>query len=242
MKRILPGSGLGFCLLFSVAFSQDSDTLNVKDVVADVKKKTEAIKSYSAEIEVHHERQDGTKEKTTSSLTISRDHGWKVNSFGKDSTYTFITNFDVFYQYFPDQKQVIKMVPDNPVAKAMLKKPLTDLNPLDLMDQNTLDLKGTEVIEGETVFHITGTTSTQMVPNYPPVQRKIDFWVSTKDGLPRKTVENSGISTGTTLYKNLRTNIPATVEDFSFIVPPNVELIDANAEMKKMQNQTPPTN
>lgn len=241
-RRFTLAVSISALLCSGIAFGQESDTLVPSEVLSSIKKKIDSIKSYSADMEVVEERDDGAKSQSSSTIVLSKDKGWRVSSNGKEGSYTFITNFDVFYQYYPDQKQVIKMIPMDAEASAMLKKPLEEINPITLMDAKGLNIKGSEQLNGETVYRIEGTTTTQVIPGVMPMTRKLEVWVNANDGFPRKTVENSGMSTATTTYKNLKINVPVTVEDFSFIVPPGVELIDANQEMKKMQQQTPPMN
>lgn len=203
--------------------------------MGEVKALNDKVKSFRANLEVH-DKQGQQEQVTTSTLSLSKDLGWHIRSSSEGQNYEFICDFEKFYQYYPQEKRAYMHNP-GPELQPMLRKPVTDLNPLTLLDVNTLKYKGRAEIAGEPVYHFEGTTSTQFLPQGKPVERKMDAWISAKDGLPRKTVETVGPAIGTTLYTNVEVNPGYGTDEFKFTPPPGVQVIDATAQMKAMEEQ-----
>jgi hypothetical protein len=119
----------------------------------------------------------------------------------------------------------------------MLRKPVTEMNPLNLLDPASIKYKGKAEINGEPVHHFEGTTSTQFLPEGKPVLRKMEAWIAAKDGLPRKTIETVGPYVGTTIYTNVELNPTLAADEFTFTPPAGVQVIDATAQMQAMEEQ-----
>ncbi len=203
-------------------------------VARDVASKIAKVNSFSATLETGETAEDGT-DKSTSDLLVSREYGWKLTNTGEPEPFTFVTDYKTFYQYFPQQKRVMKTSADRPEIRAMFQKPVTDMNPLSLVTPQSLTYVGKEELDGEPVYHVEGTTTSQLMPGGPQVPRTLSAWISVEDGLPRKTVESVGVSTGTTVYKNVKINPPVKPEDFAFTPPANVAVIDTNEQMRRME-------
>lgn len=203
--------------------------------LGEVRALSDKVKGFKANLEIRDKQ--GTEEQVaTSTLLVSKEHGWRIQSSSNGSQYEFISDFTNFYQYFPKEKIVYKSVADSPEAQALFRRPVSDLNPLTLLDPATLQLKGKVQLAGEPVYHFEGTTSSQYLPQGKPVVRKMEAWISAKDGLPRKTVEqvDSG-AIGTTIYRDVELNPSVKPEDFQFIPPPNVQVLDTKEQMERMQ-------
>ena len=130
----------------------------------------------------------------------------------------------------------MKSVPVKSDEKMMLRKPATDMNPLSLMDPASIQVDGTETWEGQTVYRVSGTTESQLMPGGPPVKRHLIALISTDDGLPRKTFESVGFSTGTTVYRNVIVNPNVNAKDFQFSPPEGVTVIDTMSQRDSLNS------
>lgn len=228
-------AAMGLALGLAPAWGQPAgETPTAGDVAKDVATKIGKVSGFSAEVETGERVQGEANSATVSSLMVSRLYGWKVVSSGKNP-FTLITDFNTFYQYFPQEKRVMKTTADTPEIKAMLTRPVTDMNPIALLEPASLVYKGKEELAGETVYHVEGTTMSQLMPGGPVVKRTLSAWLSVEDGLPRKTVESIGATTGTTAYRSVKVNPPLKPEDFAFTPPANVTLINTNEQIRKME-------
>jgi outer membrane lipoprotein-sorting protein len=205
---------------------------DVGKAMSDVQSLAAKVKGFRAVMEVHHvgAGQDVTASAT---LTVSRELGWKLDSEMSGSRRLVVNDFRCSYEYFPDMNRVLKYVADSPEVEDGFRKPSRDMTPLGLLDPKSLKLAGTETLNGESVYHFEGTTLTLVMAGEPPVKRRMELWLSNKDGLPRKTVEELEESTGTTVYRQVQVDPELTAKDFKFEPPKGAEVIDMNAEMKK---------
>lgn len=219
----------------AAAFSQTDATLTIDQVAADVAAKVAEVKSFSATVETGELLEDEPGSTDSSSLLVSKQFGWKMLGKSEGKAMQLVTDYNTFYQYFPKDAKVFKTTADRPEIKAMLTKPATDMNPINIMSPDSRRLEGVEEFEGETVYHVTGTTESQMMPGGPLVKRTISALISAKDGLPRKTMEGIGMSTGTTVYHNVKLNPPVSPLDFQFNVPDAVTVIDTNERVQRME-------
>ncbi|MGI8908644.1 MAG: LolA family protein [Candidatus Sumerlaeaceae bacterium] len=203
--------------------------------LGEVKALSDKVNSFRANLEVR-DKQGPQEQVTTSSLSASKDYGWHIRSSSEGSDYEFICDFTNFYQFYPAEKKAYKHTP-GPEMQPMLRKPVTDLNPVTLLEPASLKFQGKGDIAGEPVYHFEGTTSTQFLPQGKPVQRKMEAWISAKDGLPRKTIETVGASVGTTVYTNVEINPKLDESEFKFTPAAGVQVIDATTQMKAMEEQ-----
>jgi len=227
MKRSI--LALGALALTSTMFA--APTPETLTGLGEVRALTDKVKSFQANLEVT-DKQGSQEIVTTSTLLVSKEHGWKIDSSSGGMQFQFVSDFTNFYQVFPQRKEVLKSVADTPEAKALFRKPVTDLNPLSLLDPASLNLKGKLTLADEPVYHFEGTTSTQYLPQGKPVVRRMEAWISTQDGLPRKTVEKVEGATGTTIYTSVQVNPTVAAKNFEFVPPPDYKLIDPNQPMR----------
>lgn len=206
------------------------------DVAKDIATKIGKVTGFSATVETGESVDGEGSDSETGALMVSRLYGWKMTSTGLEP-YTTITNFDVLYHYSPKEKRAMKTTADSPELKAMVTKPVTDMNPLALLDPASLKYFGQEELNGETVYHVQGTTTSQLMPGGPLVPRTLSAWLSVEDGLPRKTVESVAMSTGSTVYRDVKVNPGLKPEDFTFTPPPGVTVIDTNEQIRKVEQQ-----
>lgn len=209
---------------------------NAVEVAQDVAKKIAKVSGYTATITSGEITEEGPGPSISSEMMVSRLYGWKMIHKGANG-FTMVTDFNTFYNYVPSDNQVLKTTGDTPEMKAMLTKPVSDMNPLALLDHKSLQLLGEEKFQGETVYHVEGTTESQLMPGGPRVKRVLSTWISKEDGLPRKTLESVGFSTGTTVYSNVKINPDLSPETFTFTPPEGARLIDTNDEIRKMNQQ-----
>ncbi len=228
---------LATLLLSMSCFAQDAAAPSAAEISSDVAKKINQISSFSATVETGESEEESPARKSSSDLVVSRLYGWKLTTTDGPEPYTLITDFQTFSQYFPKDKRVLKTTADVPEIKAMLTKPVTDMNPLRLLSPQSLVYKGQEEFNGDTVYRMEGTTESQLMPGGPEVTRTLSAWIGVEDGLPRKTVESVGMSTGTTVYRDVKVNPPVSPADFVFTPPPGTTVIDTNEQMRKMEQQ-----
>lgn len=206
-------------------------------VVRDVAAKIGRVSGFSATVESAEQMPDDVSANTTvGTLTVSRLYGWKMSMAGM-SPYTMVTDFHTMYQHLAKERRVIKTTADSPELKAMMVKPVSDMNPVALLDPQSIRFLGEEILEGETVYHVEGTTQSQFMPGGPLVNRRLSAWLSAKDGLPRKTVESVGATTGTTVYRDVKINPELKPEDFAFTPPAGVTVIDTNEQIRKIEER-----
>lgn len=239
----MPGQGVGDLIKYLI-LSLMLITLNLTPalaqdplvLIAEIEGKIAAINGFSATVETSETAQVGGAAQSGGRLTVSRQYGWKMVSDKGPEPSTTVADFKTFYQFFPRDRRVMKLTADNDELRAMMIKPITDMNPLVVLNTASIIFKGSEILDGETVHRFEGTTETQLMPGGPRVMRKLDAWISTADGLPRKTVESVGSSEATTVYRDVKVNPPLTAEDFQFQVPDGAIIIDANKQMKQMED------
>jgi outer membrane lipoprotein-sorting protein len=211
---------------------------DVSKAMSDVRSLADKVKGFRAVMEVHHvgAGQDVTASAT---LTVSRELGWKLETDMSGSRRVVVNDFRCSYEYFPDMNRVLKYVADSPEVEDGFRKPSRDMTPLGLLDPKTLKLTGTETLGGEPVYHFEGTTVTEVMAGEAPIKRRMELWLSRKDGLPRQTGEELAESTGTTVYRQVQVDPALTAKDFTFEPPKGAEVIDMNAEMKKPAAREP---
>lgn len=207
-------------------YAQDAAT---QEVTRDIAEKISEVSSFSATVVAGEDAGDGLTSGPASSLLVSKDYGWKVLAKEGNEAYQLVTDYTTFFQYYPNDKRALKSVASKPEEKLVLRKPATDMNPVALLDPPTIRFEGKEVWAGETVYRISGTTESQLMPGGPPVKRHVVALIGEADGLPRKTSEGVGISTGTTVYSNVILNPKVKPEDFQFVPPEGITVIDSGA-------------
>ena len=201
-----------------------------------VRNLNEKVRGFRADLEAH-DKQEGEEQVTSSALIVSKAYGWKIKTAAAQGSYEFVCDFKNFYQYFPAEKKVFKNSASSPDAEAMFRKPVTDLNPIALVDASTIQFHGKTEFEGQPVYHFEGTTSTRFIPQGDPVTRRMEVWVSTIDGLPRKTIESIGPAQVMTVFRNVELNPDLKPSDFQFTPPPGIAVVDADQEIKEMEEQ-----
>jgi len=232
-SRLIP---LALSLIATAPLAAQEAPQTASEITREIASKIGKVSDFTATVESGEVVQGEPESVTASALEVSRLYGWKMTATG-NSPYTIVTDFDTFYQYFPQENRVMKTTANNPMIKAMLVKPVSDMNPIALLDPSSVVYKGTEKFEASTVYHVEGTTESQLMPGGPLVKRTLSAWLSTEDGLPRKTVESVGISTGTTVYRNVKINTGLKPENFRFTPPAGAAVIDTNEQMKKIEQQ-----
>ena len=233
MKIRLVLSALLFAAISASAFAQQTPG-NPQEVLQQIARLNDTVKGFRAVMEVH-DRQGKEERVATSTITVSREYGWKVEDNSTTSGHVVINDFKTSFEYYPREKKAYKMTADLPELIEGFRKPAAEMNSLAILDPKTLKLVGQETFEDEPVYHVEGTTTTQFMMGGKPVTRKVEARVSRRDGLPRKTVEYTEFTVGTTVYRDLELNPSLKAEDFAFTPPKGVEVIDLNAEMRKQQ-------
>ena len=215
----------------AIAIPGISGAEDAADAAKEVLTKAAAVKGLTADLEI---KTHDPKEKdmaVKSALTVQRGKGWKLES-GPPDEHTVVNDLKVQYDYYPKEKKVAKLTADIPEIAESFRKPMDELNPLQVLDSKSLKLVGTETFENEQVYHFEGTTTTQFMPKGAPVAQKMEAWIAKSDGLPRKTIEHVEEGTLTTIYHNVKVNPDIAADTFAFTVPAGVEVMDVNEQMK----------
>jgi len=193
----------------------------VSQALAEIEKAYAQVPGFQAEVTTRHQTQESDVV-ATRVLTVSKKFGWKIVDWVGDQRREIINDFRTNYVYLREQKKVLKLTATSPELEQEFRKPVVELNPVFLLDRNSLRLVSTEEFEGEPVYHFSGTTTTQMMQRGKPVTVEVDAWVSRHDGIPRKTVEKIGNAKGTTIYRRVSIRPDLTAEDFHFQKPQDV--------------------
>lgn len=195
----------------------------------EIAKAYERVSGFSADVETRHETssEDVT---ATRSLIVSKLYGWRIIEGVGKLRREIINDFRTNFVYYPEQKRALRLVARSPEVAAEFRKPVTDTNPVFALARESLKFLGSETLDRETVYHFEGTTTTQFLQAGKPVKIRIEAWVSPKDGLPRKTVERWEDRTGTTVFRNVTLRDDLTTDQFQFVPPKDVEVIDIGGE------------
>lgn len=236
MKIILSAITLFACASTLSAAAAGEDARKVIDEVTALYAR---VPGFHAEVETRHKTADD-EIIATRSLTVSKQHGWKVVDGEGDNRRQIINDFKTNYEYFPAGKKVVKLSADLPEIAGAFQKPATDINPVTALSSESIQLLGTEEFQGEPVYHLKGTTTTRLMMRGKPVNIEIEAWISRNDGIPRKTVERCEDRVGTTVYRNLTVRRDLSADDFQFRKPADVEEIDMNAEMRAEEGAARP--
>lgn len=216
----------------AVAAPDSASAVTREEAIERVNSLASRVEGFRASLEVI-DKAGGVACLSTSTIAVSRAYGFRTDMVTSGVECQIVTDFSTGYQYFPHRRQAMKMTADRPELSALFRKPATDMNPLTLLDPQSIEFKGEETFAGEPVYHFTGTTVTQMLGTGEPLKRSMEAWISTRDGLPRKTIERVAGNEATTIYANVEINPPFTPADFRFVPPPGVEVIDANEQLRR---------
>lgn len=234
MKRLVLAASMLGCSLMAGAAD------DIAAVASEIRQLNEKVKGFEAILEIQDQRGDENVV-ATSTLTVSKDYGWKIeNELEGGGRVITLNDFNYSVQYYPAAKRALRLKADNDILKSLFRKPAEDMNPVELLDAASLKLVGEEEFEGVPVWRIEGTTQTQVLPGMEPVQRRIEAWISRTDGLPRKTIEYADESFATTIYHDLRVNPQLSQDDFTFTPAEGVEVIDGDSAFDALDAATEP--
>lgn len=196
------------------------------------------VTGYETLMEVHDARGESDMV-ASSTMAVSREFGWKITDNSTTNPHFIVNDFKTSYEYVPEANKVFKFTATQPKIAEDFRRPADELNLLSILDPASIKMTGSDTFEGEPVYKFEGTTTTQFMPQGRPIVRSVEAWISTRDGMPRKTLESAGQTTGVTIYRNVKVNPPFKAEDFQYTVAPGVQVIDINAEMAKQATRQP---
>jgi len=218
----------GVLAVSSVAFAGENTT-SVRTIVRQIESALQKVSGFEAELETRSETPDNDVT-ATRTLVLSRTYGWKIVEGSGQLRREIINDLQTNIVYYPEKKQAVKLTARSPEVHAEFEKPLRELNPVLSLDRSSLKLLGQEVLSGESVYHLEGTTTTQFLQSGKPVRIRVEAWVSLQDGLPRKTIEHWEDRTGTIIYRSVKLRDDLTSDVFRFVPPPGVQVIDIGGE------------
>lgn len=221
-------------ILALLVFCSSAIAQETSGALADIAQKSAQVRGFRATVETR-DRRGMVEAISTSSIVTSRDLGWKMADLTSTGGQIIVCDYRTSYQYLPAERQVLKYTADSPQAMESFRKPASEMNIVSVLDPKSVKVLGEEDFAGEPTYHIEGTTTTQFLPQGKPMTRKIEAWISKNDGLPRKMIEYTELTVGTTIYHNMQINPPLAAKDFEFAPPKGVEVIDMNKEMRKQQ-------
>ncbi len=214
-------------------------TSTVPKILAEIASALEKVSGFEAEVESRHETAEDDVV-VTRTLLLSRQFGWRISEGTGKLRREILNDLSTNVVFYPEQKRALKLVARSPEVKSEFEKPVRELNPVFALDRSSVKFHGVEEFEGETVYHLSGTTTTQFLQMGKPVKIKVEAWIAQNDGLPRKTVERWEDRTGTTIYKNVKLRDDLTSEAFRFTPPNGVQIIELGSEGKELSSSTSP--
>ena len=164
------------------------------------------------------------------------------------------------YTYMPMIKMVQKMDVERlkkelgPDYKDKMGAPgsSSSANPLEGMDPKSFHYRGTEELNGESVYVLEGKLggiSDELRKMNPMTPQNAKFWISTKDGMPRQAsfFGASGQEMMSQQFKNVTLNPQIDPALLSFTVPEGVQVVDMTdgvinmtRQMKQIKPMSPP--
>jgi len=153
-------------------------------------------------------------------MEIARGRGARVALTRKDETKEYIANPSTLWVYEHHEKEA-KYIPTSlPYISGFVSSAFS-MEILPAMDSESIKLRGTQVVEGEPCWVIEGKSPKKLeMAGVEPT--KMRFWVSQRDGIPRKI----SVPDEDDLVINLRkVQLGAQVDDarFQFSPPAGVE-------------------
>jgi outer membrane lipoprotein-sorting protein len=209
--------------------------LKASDVVEAITKRASEVKRYHQNVTMSTQMM-GTEFKTDGEAWMDGDRFRMESKMPPNQTQIIVSDGKTTYTYMPMMKMLQKM--DMARVKAALgdkyKNQFNDpsnSNPLKGMDAKSLKYYGTETLNDESVYVIEGKLGGEMEKMksvMPTVPETAKFWISTKDGLPRKLVFHTG--TGTEMmsqeFSNVEVNPKLDPALFEFTPPEGVQVTD----------------
>jgi outer membrane lipoprotein-sorting protein len=162
------------------------DTLQT--VRKSIEEKISGIRSLSCEVEMSKARDKKDPKKSrkvhTGPLEIAREHGGRLQLTRKGHTEEYIANWRVIWSYDHKNKEARFIPTSTPVIGFYVQEAMR-LNAFLSVDEDTLQLRGTQDLNGEPCWVLEGRSPRRLKTLGVPVTR-ISVWISRNDGLPRK--------------------------------------------------------
>jgi outer membrane lipoprotein-sorting protein len=209
--------------------------LNAGDVVDAITKRANEVKRY-------HQRTSMSMNMMGSELKTDGEAWMDGGKFRMESTMPpnqkqiIVSDGKTIYTYMPLMKMVQKM--DVERMKAALGDKFKDQfndpansNPLKGMDAKSLKYYGTETLNDEPVYVVEGKIGgdlDKMKSMMPTVPETAKFWISTKDGLPRKLIfhNNTGAEMMSQEFSHVEVNPKLDPSLFEFTPPKDAQVTD----------------
>lgn len=231
VKTLRIAALLGTSMFLMSVFPSLAPAVTKEEAIRQVNDLAGKVEGFRARLQIT-EKAGGIDCLSSSSLEVSKAYGFKTEIFRDGVQCQIISDFSTAYQYFPEGKQAMKMTVTRSEVRDLFRQPATHMNPLQLLDPKSLNFKGEETLAGEPVFRFEGTTTTQFLPQGEPVTSSMEAWISTRDGMPRKTIEKVAGNMVTTVYSDVEINPPFKAADFHFVPAPDVRVIDADQQLR----------
>ncbi len=143
------------------------------------------VDTVSCEVEMSKKREKKfTRRVEKGPLELARGIGARVSLSRKGQTQEYIANQKVIWSYDHNDKEAQFIPTSMPVVGANVQEAMR-LNAFFAMAPDTIRYRGSQEIEGEDCWVLTGKSPTTLESlGVPSV--KVRVWVAKKDGLPRK--------------------------------------------------------
>lgn len=210
---------------------QRRDGLNVlperdKDLIKEVHEVMAATlagaKTLTADIEYSKRREEDRKRRKYyfGSLQILRDTGGRVDFTRKGNKEEYIANRQVIWSVDYDDKEAQFIPSSTPIVKDFLQEGLK-LNAFLAMEPGTLEVRGTQPVEGEECWIVTGESPKRLETVGVP-QSKVRVWVAMSDGLPRQ-ISIPDEDDLLIILRNVKLNEPVSPEHFNWSPPKGIK-------------------
>lgn len=219
----------------------------VATVLADIQGKVDKIQTLKADLEFDRKDKDDKKNKKKKKdkkdkgatginpewpeplgrdvergpLEISRGAGARAVLERKTSKEMFVANSSVLWKYDVDDKEARKIPANWPVIDKYVSNALK-MNVFVAMDEDTLKLRGTEVVDGVDCWVLDGKSPSSL-GTLGVESTKMKVWIGKQDGIPRVIRVPSEKDTIIRL-KNVKLNQPVDASQFNLTPPADVEV------------------
>jgi outer membrane lipoprotein-sorting protein len=194
---------------------------------AKIREQVAKVRDMRATLEITEKLGDEVTTPVRSQIIVSMEHGWRLED-AAETGHRVVNNLERSWEYVPKDKVVFVNQATTPELKTLFRRPIDQSNPLEMLDQESLKFLGEVKLDGQPVWRFEGTTETQVIVSAaaPLAKRKLSAWISPQDGLPRQIIETGDEGEAMTRYVDVKVNIGAKPEDFTFKAPAGVRTID----------------
>jgi outer membrane lipoprotein-sorting protein len=248
-KRLLAVSILLIVTMFIGVSSAEADT-KAEELIAKLQAKSGTINSYRADLTMTMDMM-GQKMISTGKMAFKEPNkSWmelNTKMGGMEMNQITVSDGKTTWTHQPQMNMVQKIDIERVMAETgndMTRQQGGGnlSNPLEGFERESISYIRKDKVEGEGVYVFQGTPKGVQTKNMPFTIGKMELWISTKNGMPRKVIifnkEDKEIMSQT--YSNIEVNIEIPDSQFEFTPPEGVQITDmteGTINMMKQMNQ-----